>query len=92
VSRRDEKRDANERPIIDALQAIGATVEQLPGGRGRPDLLVGHRKITFLLEVKVHGAKLNPLQVEFHGAWRGAPIHVVHSPIEAIMVVQRRAK
>jgi hypothetical protein len=45
-------RDKNERPIIDALVAVGASVTQL-NATGAPDLLVGFRMRTFLLEVKL---------------------------------------
>lgn len=45
------KRDENEKPIVDALRAIGATVDRL-NDFGVPDLLVGYRGRTILLEVK----------------------------------------
>lgn len=50
-------RDKNEPAIVEALKAVGASVTSLtPSGkkddRGVPDLLVGYRWRTFLLEVK----------------------------------------
>ena len=45
---RDNKRDTNEREIINALQSIGAKVLQLD----RFDLLVKYREKIFLIEVK----------------------------------------
>lgn len=44
-------RDKAEPAIIRALEAVGATVEQLDK-RDVPDLLVGYRGQTFILEVK----------------------------------------
>ena len=57
------QRDSNEADIIKALEAVGATVEQLPTGKGVPDLLVGikhfgidgqrsGRPVNYLIEVK----------------------------------------
>lgn len=46
-----KRRDGNEREIIAALTAAGATVTQL-GDAGTPDLLVGFDGRTLLLEVK----------------------------------------
>jgi hypothetical protein len=50
------KRDENEKPIIAALTAIGARVCKIMGytggDYGTPDLLVGYRGRTILLEVK----------------------------------------
>lgn len=40
IHRKDAKRDANERQIIEALKAAGCSVQQL-SGKGLPDLLVG---------------------------------------------------
>lgn len=46
------KRDSNEREIVLALKAAGASVTQL-NGTGIPDLLVGFMRSTVLLEVKL---------------------------------------
>lgn len=48
---RAKRRDSNEEPIVDALRGAGATVSRL-NEDGVPDLLVGFRGRTFLLEVK----------------------------------------
>jgi hypothetical protein len=45
-------RDGNEAAIVDALRAAGATVTRL-GDAGVPDLLVGYRGSTLLLEIKL---------------------------------------
>ena len=87
---RNQKRDANERGIIDALEAIGCTVDQLPGGNGRPDLDVGEPQTqqNIRIEVKVPGnEKLDPLQKTYHREWKGR-IHLVSSAEQAIEVVK----
>lgn len=65
-------------PIIRLLDEMGCSVDQLDGGNGRPDLLVGEPRsgLNLLLEVKnperPEGAqRLNPLQKKYHAAWRG---------------------
>lgn len=47
-----DHRDANEGPIVDALEAAGATVSRLDGKNGEPDLLVGFAGVNELMEVK----------------------------------------
>lgn len=86
--------DANQPAIVQALRAIGCTVQPLHTvGAGVPDLLVGHANRTFLLEVK-DGSKppskraLTPDQLEWHGAWRGGPLAVVCDVESAIRAVR----
>ena len=80
------RRDKGESAIIAALEAAGATVEQIPTGRGVPDLLVGFNGVNYLLEVKTPGGKLNDKQVAWHGNWAGQRC-VVRSPEEAVRVI-----
>lgn len=81
--RRAAKVDANQEQIVEALRIVGATVQTLAAvGKGVPDLLVGHRGKTILIEVK-DGRKppserrLTEDQVKWHGAWRGGPVAIV---------------
>lgn len=80
--RRAAKVDRNQSEIVGALRAVGASVQPLHAvGQGCPDLLVGWRGQNLLIEVKDHLAsksdqKLNPRQMEWHGAWRGQAIKV----------------
>ena len=85
LHRRNPKRDANEREIIEALKQIGCTVKQL-SAKGIPDLLVGYRGTNFLLEVKQPNGSLTTDQKEFHACWFGT-IHVVTSVYEAFRIV-----
>lgn len=87
--RRAAKRDENEPPIIAALEAAGCSVDQLPGGNGRPDLCVGIPgcKDNALLEIKMPGERLNSLQKAWHAGWVGRA-HVVTSVEQAFDVVK----
>lgn len=91
--RRAAKIDANQPEIVSALRAVGATVVTLAAvGKGVPDLLVGFRQSTYLLEVK-DGKKppserqLTPDQIDWHVAWRGGPCAVVSSTGEALAFI-----
>lgn len=80
--------DSTQDGIVKALRKCGATVvftTQL--GRGAPDLLVGFRRRTFLLEVKGPKTPLEQHQVEWHQSWRGQPVDVVRTPLEALQAV-----
>jgi Holliday junction resolvase len=74
--------DRNQSELVSILRELGCTVTSLADtGGGTPDLLVGHRGLTYLIEVKAHRkAKLTDDQQRWHAAWRGAPVLVVHSP------------
>lgn len=87
--RRAAKIDANQPEIVEALRAVGASVQPLHTvGGGVPDLLVGWRGANLLMEVK-DGSKppsareLTPPQQKWHQTWRGQRI-VVTSKAEAL--------
>jgi hypothetical protein len=104
VIHRSKRRDANEIVIVEALRAIGCSVQQLDQGGGVPDLLVGRAGVTLLMEVKNpdnnKGAapggerrkgrgQLTPDQVKWFAAWRGSAIAEVVNVEEAIAAVER---
>lgn len=95
------KRDANEGPIVDALRAAGATVTQL-NDAGCPDLLVGWRRGTYLIEVKdgvtktrvahrrnagIEHPELTPEQIKWWTRWKGKMPAIVTTPIEALRAI-----
>ena len=83
MRRYGNRRDVNEQEIVDALEAIGATVCRLD----RPvDLLVGYRARCFLIEVKAPNGRLTRGQREFMRRWKGQ-VRVVETPEDAIDVV-----
>lgn len=95
--RRAARRDANEAAVVEALRARGAVVTLL-AHPGVPDLLVGYRGVTELLEVKMPlgpkgGASdhqdLTETQEEWWGAWTGRPAIVVRSVEDALLVLGR---
>lgn len=87
--RRAARVDDNQRGIVDALRAVGATVEII----GQPiDLLVGYRGATHLLEVKdpskrPSARRFTPLQEKFFRSWRGGPATKVETPEEALRAI-----
>ena len=86
-------RDANEGAIVAALEAAGCSVARLSGDAGVPDLVVGVRGRTELLEVKNpatdrgRASKRRIGQVRFRRTWRGAPILEVWTELEALEVL-----
>ena len=91
--RRAAKVDANHAEIVKALRKVGAFVQSLAAvGDGCPDLLVGFRKSTFMLEIK-DGAKppsareLTFDQIIWHTEWNGGPCMVVYSVPEALAAI-----
>lgn len=88
--RRAAKRDDNHQEIVTALRQAGASVIDLGAvGHGVPDLLVGHRGKTLLLEIK-DGKKcpsarhLTPDQEKFFASWQGGTLAVVDN-VEAAL-------
>jgi hypothetical protein len=89
--RRAARRDANEADVVKALASVGASVFVALMGDGFPDLVVGYRGRTYLMEVKdgrkpEHARPLTPMQAEFIRDWKGQVI-VVTSPAEAVEVL-----
>jgi hypothetical protein len=80
------KRDDNEPKIIQALEAVGASVQRL-SEQGCPDILVGYRRQTYLLEIKKGKGKLNDGQALWHRLWRGLPVGVVYTVEDALRAI-----
>jgi hypothetical protein len=70
LHRRNAKRDANEREIIDALVSYGFSVEQI-SKRGCGDLLLGRGGRTRVVEVKGKRGALTADQERWWEEWRG---------------------
>lgn len=93
MSNHSTKRDANQAEIVAALFAAGCSVQDLHAvGGGVPDLLVGRRGRTYLLEVKDWRNQrgdpkpLTPKQEGWHAAWRGQ-VAIVTTEEEALRAV-----
>ena len=88
--KRAAKVDANQREIIAALRKIGCSVQLLHQvGGGCPDVMVGFRGVTTLLEIKNPAGlnKVSESQITWQNEWRGGPVWVVRSAGEAIDTV-----
>lgn len=98
--RRAPRLDGNQHAIVDALQRVGASVQSLASvGDGCVDLLVGYRRLNFLLELKDPSKppskrKLTPAQEEWHARWRGqrAIVETADQALRVIGVVRALAK
>jgi Holliday junction resolvase len=85
---RNAKTDHNQNEIVQALRQIGATVVLLHKvGSGVPDLLVGFRGVTHLLEVKQAKGKPNVRQEQWYREWHGRAPVVVKTIDDAINAV-----
>ena len=79
--------DKNQQEIIDALRGVGASVTSIHRvGHGIPDLLVGYRGVTYLMEVKGKDGKLTDDEQKWHDEWRGQ-VAVVRNAREAIQTI-----
>lgn len=85
---RAKRTDANQATIVEALRDIpGCKVAVTSGvGDGFPDLVVGYRKRSIPMEVKLPGEKLNKAQRVWHDEWTGE-VCVVRSVDEALLVL-----
>jgi hypothetical protein len=91
--RRAAHTDANQSEIVDALRAAGASVEPKLAriGEGVPDLLVGIRGVTTVMEVKdgakvLSKKKLTTDEVRWHNNWNGS-VYVVESVEQALQIL-----
>lgn len=83
--------DENQPAIVERLREIGIKpILTHRVGDGFPDLVVGHRKRTIFLEVKMPGEGLNKDQAKFLAEWDGGEYHIVRTPEEAVKAVLGR--
>ena len=92
--RRAAKIDSNQIQIVSALRAAGASVQSLAAvGKGVPDLLVGYKGKTLLMEIKdgrkpPSAQRLTEDQLTWHGAWKGGLLAVVDGPEAALRMIK----
>lgn len=82
-ARLNARRDANERAIIETLEARGFSVTQI-NGKGVPDLLISRHGDMWLAEVKQAKATYNAAQVAWRAKFKGAPPRLLRSVEDAI--------
>ena len=85
--------DANQNKIVDALRDAGAYVRIISQGDGIPDLLVGYKGYTILMEVKdgdkvPSARKLTEAEQKFFNEWEGGLLVVVNSVQEALETLE----
>lgn len=91
MPRRAAKTDANQHPIVKALKDIfgpSCVFDLSTVGKGCPDLMVGVRGKTLLMEIKTDDGTLTPSQIWFHRNWDGQ-VAVVRSLADALKVIER---
>jgi hypothetical protein len=89
--RRAAKVDNTQRAIVDALRAVGASVQLLHTvGGGCPDAICGWQGRDIWFEFKTATHRLRSTQQRWVKAWRGGPVHVVASAEEALEVLGLR--
>ena len=86
--------DANQNQIVDAMRKVGAVVRIISQGDGIPDLLVGYKGYTILMEVKdgdkvPSARKLTEAEQKFFDDWRGGMLVIVNSVDEALETLKR---
>ena len=91
--RRAARVDENQGLIVKALRAYGATVRIITQGDGIPDLLVGYRGHTILMEVKdgnkpPSARQLTTAEQMFFDQWTGGKLFIVNSVEEALDVLK----
>jgi hypothetical protein len=87
------RKDANHNDVVDALTKAGAYVLDMSHvGSGFPDLIIGYKKETLLVEIKnpktSYGRKgLNKNQLKWRESWTGGAYCVVDSPEAALRMI-----
>ena len=87
------KKDANHKEIVDAFEALGASVLDLSDmGCGVPDLIVWCMNGWQLVDVKNpktgYGRRgLNPLQREWASKWKGGPVYMVSTIDDVVALI-----
>jgi hypothetical protein len=80
--------DSNHHDIVEALRAIGATVQSLATiGKGCPDILVGYQGRNYAIEIKTLSGRLTQDEVEWISKWDGH-VRVIRSAEEAVKIVR----
>lgn len=90
--RRGAKVDRNQKQIVEALRAAGASVHLMnDAGNGAPDLLCGFRGTDFKIEIKhpdrVYAKEPEKRQAEWQAKWQGQPTITVRNIDQALIAI-----
>jgi hypothetical protein len=82
--------DENQKQLVHTFIALGATVLNLSTvGRGCPDLLIGYRGKSVLVEIKRNAkASYTEPQIKFMQEWRGGAVSRIDSVDAAIRLIK----
>ena len=84
-----KKVDNNQLDIVKAFRSMGATVLNLSTvGKGCPDLLIGYKGISVLVEVKSKTGKFTEPQLKFMEQWQGGAVNRIDSVDGAIRLIK----
>ena len=86
--------DENQNEIVIALRKCGAYVRIISQGDGIPDLLVGYRGYTILMEVKdgdkpQSARRLTEAEEKFFMEWKGGMLCIVEGVEQALDVLKK---
>lgn len=80
--------DKNQKQIEKVLKQLGASVKSTSQlGNGFPDLIIGYKGKTYLVEIKgenSYGKTLRESQIKFKNSWKGSPIIILRTTNDAI--------
>lgn len=90
------RRDIVHAPIVAELRALGVSVTDLAAvGNDVPDLVVGWRGVTRLVELKsdrkIHkqaGDGRSPGQIRFADAWAGSPVVLAQTTEQVLKALE----
>ena len=82
--------DENQKSLIHTFICLGASVLNLSTvGRGCPDLLIGYKGKTVLVEIKSSAkATFTEPQIKFMQGWRGGAVSRIDSVDAAIRLIK----
>lgn len=93
ITKRATRKDGNHKAIVKSLRGLpGVTVSDTSGvGDGFPDIVVGHKGINYLFEIKdgskpPSARKLTEDEEVFHTSWKGQ-VTVINSFDEAFKIL-----
>ena len=81
--------DLNHQEVVKTLRSLGATVFDASGiGRGFPDLVVGFKQQTILVEIKSSEQKrFTNAQLKFMADWKGSAVVRINDVDGAIRLI-----
>jgi Holliday junction resolvase len=85
-----KKVDLNHADVVKTLRSLGASVfDASKVGKGFPDIVVGYKNNTILVEIKSgENKKFTPTQLKFMSEWKGSSIIRINDVDGAIRLIK----